>query len=353
MMVRIDDRQGRLERRLGMLGDPLRIERDDVAERGRLLGHGVSLLELRSFVDSRDVGRDHFPADVREAHPGLHLTTRPLAAAHLIDDSHGGEVTAQGDDVQPMTLFLGARARRACHAMGMDTVEAVAMLVVSDANGVRAVPESVVEDLDVLVDQRLLVGFEQRSHFFDDFRNIRLEIGHFAASRARATATKVASLPRGPIMERPTGNPSTVAAPGILTCGCPANPPCAQRQVMRSRSGSSVESFWPTRGAGNGVVGRQRIVPSGRRCARRARTSWRIRLAHARSVGGIIDAIVSRRATEKAMRGLRSSSQPLNVSYASAGCSVLCARAHTESPCGAMMSSRPWPIRAASCITFG
>ena len=70
------------------------------------------------------------------------------------------------------------------------------------------------------------------------------------------------ALPRGPMIDRPTGSPSTVA-PGRLTCGWPACPPWAQRQVMRSRSGSSTDSGWPTSGAGNGVVGRQRIVPGG------------------------------------------------------------------------------------------
>src|SRR5690242_9512327 len=103
------------------------------------------LLELRSFVDGRDMGSDHLPADIGEAHPGLHLPTRRLAAAHLVDDGHRGQVAAQGDDVQSMALFLGSRARWTGHAMGVDTIEAVAMLVVSDTNGVRAVPERVVE----------------------------------------------------------------------------------------------------------------------------------------------------------------------------------------------------------------
>ena len=67
------------------------------------------------------------------------------------------------------------------------------------------------------------------------------------------------------------------------------------------------------RRAGNGVVGRQRIVPSGSRYFMRPRTSWRIRLAQTLSPSGIIDPVTSALATEKAKRGLRSSSQLLNV----------------------------------------
>ena len=79
---------------------------------------------------------------------------------------------------------------------------------------------------------------------------------------ACATATSVASLPRGPRMDKPTGSPPT-CAPGRLTCGKPARPPCAARQVMRARSGSRVARGRPRSGAGNGVVGRQRIAPGG------------------------------------------------------------------------------------------
>ena len=61
---------------------------------------------------------------------------------------------------------------------------------------------------------------------------------------------------------------------------------------------------------GNGVVGRQRMVPSGNRCAMRPRASWRIRLAQLRSLSGIIGAHHQVLGDEKAKRGLRSSSQP-------------------------------------------
>ena len=56
---------------------------------------------------------------------------------------------------------------------------------------------------------------------------------------------------------------------------------------MRARSGSSVASDSPLRGAGNGVVGMHRIVPGGASQARRARASARISAAHWRSLSGI------------------------------------------------------------------
>jgi hypothetical protein len=83
-------------------------------------------------------------------------------------------------------------------------------------------------------------------------------------SSARATATKVESQPRLPTIDRPTGKPSTVA-PGMLICGTPVSPPWQQRQSRRSRCSLATDSGSPRLGAGKGVVGKQRIVPSGSR----------------------------------------------------------------------------------------
>src|SRR4029077_18929808 len=213
-------------------------------------------------------------------------------------------------------LFLDAGTRRPRHTVGVDLVEAVTVLVHGVADRVRARPERGIEHVDVLVDQGLLVALEQAAYLLDDFREVRRQILHVAVfpafSSACATATRLASLPRGPMMDRPTGRPSTVA-PGRLTCGWPASPPWAHRQVMRSRSGSSTDSFWPRSGAGNGVVGRHRMVRAGSRYAMRPRASWRIRLAQLRSLSGIRAPITRFLATEKAKRGLRSWSQSLNV----------------------------------------
>jgi hypothetical protein len=48
--------------------------------------------------------------------------------------------------------------------MGVDLIEAVTVLAHRVANGIRALPEGGVEDVHVLVDQRLLVALEQRTH---------------------------------------------------------------------------------------------------------------------------------------------------------------------------------------------
>ena len=53
----------------------------------------------------------------------------------------------------------------------------------------------------------------------DEYRETR----HMFSS-ARATATKVASQPGPPTIDKPTGSPS-IAAPGMLTCGTPVSPP--------------------------------------------------------------------------------------------------------------------------------
>ena len=120
--------------------------------------------------------------------------------------------------------------------------------------------------------------------------------GRYEAAKARATATRVASPPRGPMIDSPTGRPPTVA-PGRLTCGTPVSPPCAHRQVMRPRSASVADSGWLRGGAGNGVVGRHRIVPGGRSWRMRPRASSRTRLAQARSAAGIAAPVIRLRAT--------------------------------------------------------
>src|SRR5260370_10184236 len=265
-------------------------------------------LPERLLVHCRDVGGDYPPARIRKLYPGLALPPDEILVADLEFEVHGGDVAPQRQDFQPNAPFLDAWARRPRHAVGMDLGEAVAVLVHGVADGVRAPPEGGVQHVDVLVDQRLLVTFEQSTDLLDDFREVRLEVLHVAVfsafSNSSATATRVASLPRGPMMDRPTGRPSTVA-PGRLTCGWPANPPWAHRQVARSRNGSSTDSLWPRSGAGNGVVGRHRIVRTGRRYAMRPRASWRIRLAQLRSLSGINAPLTRLLATVKAKRGLR------------------------------------------------
>ena len=86
---------------------------------------------------------------------------------------------------------------------------------------------------------------------------------------------------------------------------------------MRARSGSTAESGSPFFGAGNGVVGMQRIVPGARSHARRAWASARISAAHCRSLSGMAAASASPRATLNCIRGLSRSSHSLNVSQPS------------------------------------
>src|SRR6185437_14213282 len=85
-------------------------------------------LQDRLLRDHRDMGGDHLPAGIGKAHPGLHLPPGHVAAAHLVDQRHGGHVASQRQHVEAQALLLGARPRQARLAMGMDAVEAVAVL---------------------------------------------------------------------------------------------------------------------------------------------------------------------------------------------------------------------------------
>ena len=91
---------------------------------------------------------------------------------------------------------------------------------------------------DGLPCQRGVIGYAGARRLSRLDSNANLAFGvpglRYAPPRAAATATKVASVPRPPTIDRPIGRPSTVL-PGMLTCGMPASPPCAQRHRMRSR----------------------------------------------------------------------------------------------------------------------
>ena len=145
----------------------------------------------------------------------------------------------EGEDLEADAPLLDAGPRRARHPVGVDLAEAVAVLVERVADGVRAVPEGGVEDVDVLVDRAPARSARRARAPRPRFREIGRHVGHGRASMAFATATSVASAPRAARMDRPTGSPAT-CAPGALTCGTPVRPPCAARQVMRARSGERI-----------------------------------------------------------------------------------------------------------------
>src|SRR5882724_1236808 len=161
-----------------------------------ILESGIALLppsrldvsiQLRR-LGARDVRGDHLPAEVGKAHPGLALTTDPLAAAHLELEVHGGDVAYAGEDLQPDALVLRSRSRRARNAVGVDFLEAVAVLVERVADRERAVPERRVEHVDVLVDQRLLVALEQRADFGHDFGDIGRHVDHEACPTSTSSS---------------------------------------------------------------------------------------------------------------------------------------------------------------------
>src|SRR5262245_53471689 len=100
--------------------------------------------------------------------------------------------------------------------MRVNLVEAVSVLVKRVTDGEGAVPEGRVQHVDVPIDQSLLVALEQLPNLGHHLGDVRGHIDHRLPSRAFATATSVASLPGHPMMDSPTGSPSTLA-PGKLT----------------------------------------------------------------------------------------------------------------------------------------
>ena len=78
--------------------------------------------------------------------------------------------------------------------MGVDLVKAVAVLVHGVADGVRALPESRVEDVDVLVDQRLLVALEERADLVDDLGDVGCQVHRSLLARWAVMKEKDPSL---------------------------------------------------------------------------------------------------------------------------------------------------------------
>src|SRR6185503_1659237 len=89
-------------------------------------------------VHRGDVRRDDLPAEIREAHPRLALTADEVAAADLEFEVDGGEIAPEREDLEAPALLLAPGPPRARHAMGVDGVDAVAVLVERVADGVRA-----------------------------------------------------------------------------------------------------------------------------------------------------------------------------------------------------------------------
>ena len=71
------------------------------------------------------MGGDHLPSEIGKAHPRLALPADEILAAHLELEVHGGEVTAERQDLEPDALLLDPRPRRPRNAVRVDLAEAV------------------------------------------------------------------------------------------------------------------------------------------------------------------------------------------------------------------------------------
>src|SRR5258708_20726108 len=99
----------------------------------------------RFLIHWRDVGGDPLPARIGEADPGLALAADQIVAADLEFEIDGGDVAAERQDFQPNAPFLDAGTGRPRHAVGMDLLEAIAVLVQAVADPLRPLPEGVAE----------------------------------------------------------------------------------------------------------------------------------------------------------------------------------------------------------------
>ena len=145
------------------------------------------------------------PTNIREAHPGLHLAAGHFLTAHLTDKGDRGDVAADRDNIQPQTCLLAARPWGAGHPVRVNTIKDATVLVIRQSDSVRAVPEGDIQHLDIFVYQRLLVALEKVTDFLHNLGDIGgMIVAHACSSSARATATSVAALPRGPMIEKPS-----------------------------------------------------------------------------------------------------------------------------------------------------
>jgi hypothetical protein len=66
------------------------------------------------------------PANIGEAHPGLHLAADHVLPAHLIDKGDRGDIATNGDDINPQALLLAAWSRWTRYPVRVDTIKPVA-----------------------------------------------------------------------------------------------------------------------------------------------------------------------------------------------------------------------------------
>ena len=183
------------------------------------------------------MGCDDLPAQVREFHPGLGLPAHFILITHLEFQIHRGEVIAQGQNFQAPADFLNAGARCPRRPVLVNFAKAIAVLMHGIADRPRVVPECVVQNIYILVDQGLFVFFKQGGDFRHHGGIVLNQSIHAAVSIAFAKATNWVSVPQRPIIDIPMGSPFRVA-PGIETCGTPVRPPWLHRQAICMRSGS-------------------------------------------------------------------------------------------------------------------
>ena len=147
-------------------------------------------LHHRHLAQQRDVGGDDAPA-LGRTHPGVALPAGAVAAMAAELAVGGAEVAAVGDDPDLQQVAVEHETGIAAGAEGGDLVVAVELLADAVAQGVRALPEQLVEHGDVVAVQRLLVALEGGGHLGHDFGDVDF---HCAMSSQRVVLSAAKDL---------------------------------------------------------------------------------------------------------------------------------------------------------------
>src|SRR5262245_27186852 len=132
-------------------------------------GAPILALHRRRLAQQRNMRRHDAPA-LRGAHPGVALAAGARTAVAPDLAVGGAEVMAVGDDPELQKIAIDDEARVAAGTEGGDLVVAVELLADAVTQGVRALPEQLVERGDVVGVQRLLVAVEGLGHLGHDRR---------------------------------------------------------------------------------------------------------------------------------------------------------------------------------------
>ena len=119
------------------------------------------ILPAGMLLHCRDMRCDYFPASSGKLDPGLGLSADIFCPSDLELEVNRRKAIAQCQNFQPSSLFFDAGSFLSRNSVLMNLIKSVAVFVHGVTDCVFAVPKSVVQDLNVFIDQGCFVGLEQ------------------------------------------------------------------------------------------------------------------------------------------------------------------------------------------------